>query len=364
MSARPGSRRIGRLACIAAAAASLAACASFPAAGNRTVLAGRVTYEGAAVPAATVTLYDRYSLADRHAAAKGRCAQDGGFSLSVRPGSYYVEARGQFEGAEVFAFSGQNPLVISKGERWLGMKAVRVHAAEAAGAPTGRGAVVEGELRSGGEPVEDGYVYVYSSPEGLFKGMGVAMSPPTGPDGKFAVENLTESYYYLVARRRGGGGMTGPLEKGDLYGFLPSNPVYLRDGKATRVRLEMVEKEKSLSYSEVTSGSEIVLRGKVVDRSGAPQAGVYAFVYDNRVFGHQRPYGHSGRTGRDGTFSIYLDRPGTFYLGARENFGNSPRPGERLGFYDGTPDHSVKAASGETTEGLTIVVDRVLAEGK
>lgn len=107
-----------------------------------------------------------------------------------------------------------------------------------------------------------------------------------------------------------------------------------------------------------------MLRGRVVDRGGRPQAGVYAFVYDDRVFGHQRPFGHSGRTGGDGTFVIYLDRPGTFYLGARENFGNSPRPGERFGFYDGTPDHAVAAASGKAVEGLTIVVEPILPEGK
>jgi hypothetical protein len=323
-----------------------------------------VTFQGAAVPAATVILYDRYTLADKRVAQSGRCAEDGGFSMAVPPGSYYVEAEGVFEGTAVFAFSGQNPVLLSKGERWLGMKALRLQAAEESVGPAGRGAIVEGELLFGGAPVEEGYVYIYSSPEGLFKGMGVAMSPPTGSDGKFTVENLAESYYYLVARRRGGGGMTGPLEKGDLYGFFPGNPVYLKDGKVTRVRLEMVEKEKSLSYSEVTSGAEMVLRGKVVDRSGAPQEGVYAFVYDNRVFGHQRPYGHSGRTGPDGTFAIYLDRPGTYYLGARENFGNSPRPGERLGFYDGTPDHSVETTRGYPPGGLVIVVDRVLEEGK
>ncbi len=349
---------------LASALLLVSACASFPAAADRAVLAGRVTFEGAAVPGAVVTLYDRYSLADTRKAASVRCGADGGFSLSLPAGSYYAEASGSFEGSQVRSFSGQNPVAVSGKERWLGMKAVRVHPTGEGRASSGRGAVVEGELRYAGEPVEDGYVYVYSSPDGQFKGMGIAMSPPTGPDGKFAVENLAESYYWLVARRRGAGGMTGPLEKGDLYGFLPSNPVYLRDGMSVRVRIDLVEKEKPLSYSEVTSGAEIVLHGRVVDRSGAPQAGVYAFVYDNRVFGHQRPYGHSGRTGPDGRYSIYLDRPGTYYLGARENFGNSPRPGERLGFYDGTPDHSVSAGKAQTTGELVIVVDRVLEGGK
>lgn len=342
----------------------LAACAAAPPARRTPVLAGRVTYNGAAVPAATVTLFDRYTLSDRHAVRSASCAADGGFSIEAPPGGYFVEAEGTFEGAAVFAFSGQNPLRLERGERWLGMKAVRRREAESRPGPPGRGAVVEGDLLFGGAPVEDGFVYVYSSPDSLFKGMGIAMSLPTGPDGRFVVENLAESFYYLVARRRGQGGMTGPLEKGDLYGFFPGNPVYLKEGATTRVRLEMVEKEKPLSYSDVTSGTDMALRGRVVDRAGAPQAGVYAFVYDNRVFGHQRPYGHSGRTGPDGSFAIYVDRPGTYYLGARENFGNSPRPGERLGFHGGTPDHSVEVSPGNSREGLVIVVDRVLAEEK
>jgi hypothetical protein len=264
----------------------------------------------------------------------------------------------------VFAFSGQNPVRIDSGARWLGMKAVPAEVPEIRPGSRGRGTVVAGEVVSGDVPVENAFVYVYSGADSGFKGMGIAMSPPTGPDGAFEIGNLPESAYYLVARRREGGGMTGPLEKGDLYGFYPGNPVYLKDATVTRLRMELVEKEKEFAYSDVTSGTETVLRGKVVDRAGRPQAGVYAFVYDDRVFGHQRPFGHSGRTGADGTFTIYLDRPGTFYLGARENFGNSPKPGERFGFYDGTPDHAVTAVSGKAAEGLTITVEPILPEGK
>lgn len=327
-------------------------------------MSGRVTYRGAPVPGAVVTLYDRYDPPEKHILREVDCAGDGGFSVAVPPGIYYVEARGIFDGKEIFAFTGQNPLRLEKGRRWLGMKAVPVGRVESEPGDARRGAMVIGEVLFGGTPVEDAYVYVYSSPDSLFKGMGIAMSPPTGPDGQFEVENLPESSYYLVARRRGAGGMTGPLEQGDLYGFYPGNPVYLKGGMVTRVRLETVEKKKPLSYSEITSGTETLLEGRVVDRTGAPQSGVYAFVYDNRVFGHKRPYGHSGKTGPDGAFAIYLDRPGVFYLGARENFGNSPKPGERFGFYDGTPDHSIEVPRGKTIAGLEIVVDRILPEGK
>ncbi len=328
------------------------------------VLAGRVTFRGAPVSAASVVLYRRYEPPEKTVYRKTECAADGRFTLPVAPGIYFVEAAGRFEGMEVFAFSGQNPIRLERGTRWLGMKAVpRDRPALHPGAAE-RGAVIEGVVLTGGTPVEGAYVYVYASAEHAFKGMGIAMSPPTGRDGSFAIENLPESSYFLVARKRRAGGMTGPLERGDLYGFHPANPVYAKGGMVTRLRLETVEKEKSLSYSEVTAGTETVLSGVVVDRTGAPQAGVYAFVYDDRVFGHQRPYGHSGRTGPDGTFTIYLDRGGVFYLGARENFGNSPRPGERFGFYEGTPDHSIDLREGRRVEGLVIPVDRILQEGR
>jgi len=316
------------------------------------------------VAGARVALFGRYDGSGIPPLLAVTAGEDGGFRAEAPPGSYYAVAEGTFERTPVFAFSGQNPIRIESGPRWLGMKAVPVAVPEVRPGEPGRGAVVGGEVVSEGVPVENAFVYVYSGADSGFKGMGIAMSPPTGPDGRFEIEQLPESAYFLVARRRGAGGMTGPLEQGDLYGFYPGNPAYLKEGAATVVRLDLVEKEKALSYSEVTSGTETVLRGRVVDRGGRPQAGVYAFVYDDRVFGHQRPYGHSGRTGADGTFAIYLDRPGTFYLGARENFGNSPKPGERFGFYDGTPDHALTAAAGKAVEGLTIVVEPILPEGK
>lgn len=339
-------------------------CATVPASKAPPTLSGRVTFRGAPVPGAAVALHERYGATPGTPLRSVRASGDGGFSATVPPGSYYVVAEGEFEGAPVFAFSGQNPVRLESGTRWLGVKAVPAERPVAEAGEPGRGAVVAGEVRFLGAPVENAYVYVYSDPDSLYKGMGIAMSPPTGPDGRFEVENLPESTYFLVARRREAGASTGPLEKGDLYGFYPGNPVYLKGGASTRVRIELVEKEKPLSYSEVTAGAETVLRGTVVDRGGAPQAGVYAFVYDDRVFGHQRPYGHSGRTGPDGAFAIYLDRPGTYYLGARENFGDSPKPGERFGFYDGTPDHAVAAEAGRAVGGLTIVVDRILPEGR
>ncbi|GAB4239132.1 MAG: hypothetical protein OHK0028_16900 [Deltaproteobacteria bacterium] len=358
------SRGIRSALLLAASAAILSSCGAVAPRGEIPVLSGRVTYRGAPVTGARVALFPRYDGPGRPPLRTAVTVGDGGFRMETPRGSYFAVAEGTFETTPVFAFSGQNPVRVESGTRWLGMKAVPVVPPVVRPAPAGRGAAVSGTVLSGDAPVENAFVTVYPGADSGFKGMGIAMSPPTGPDGRFEIGQLPESAYFLVARRRGSGGMTGPLEKGDLYGFYPGNPAYLKEGAETVVRIDLVEKEKPLSYSEVTAGTETMLRGRVVDRGGRPQAGVYAFVYDDRVFGHQRPFGHSGRTGADGAFVIYLDRPGTYYLGARENFGNSPKPGERFGFYDGTPDHAVTAVAGKAVEGLTIVVQPILPEEK
>jgi hypothetical protein len=281
--------RVAAALLFAAATAGLSSCAEVPPRKGTPVLSGRVTFRGAPVPGARVALFERYDGSGTPPLRSVVTAQDGGFRAEAPPGSYFAVAEGTFEKGPVFSFSGQNPVRVDSGARWLGMKAVPAEVPATSPGKREDGAVVSGEVVYRGAPVENAYVYVYSSPDSLFKGMGMAMSAPTGPDGAFEIGNLPESAYFLVARRREGGGMTGPLEKGDLYGFHPGNPVYLKDATVTRLRMELVEKEKELAYSEVTSGSETVLRGRVVDRAGRPQAGVYAFVYDDRVFGHQRP---------------------------------------------------------------------------
>lgn len=216
--------------------------------GEGAVVSGKVTFRGAPVPDAIVTLYDRYATPDRHSAARVRTDSEGAFSASAAPGIYYIEAEGTVEGKPVFAFTGQNPVRLDRGTRPVSLKAVPRTDVSTAPGPPERGAILEGEVFFAGKPVEGASVHVYSSPDGLLKGMGTAMSPPTGPDGRFAVENLPESSYYIVARRRGAAA-SGPLAAGELYGFFPGNPVLLRDRTVTRIRIEAVEKETRVAPS-------------------------------------------------------------------------------------------------------------------
>jgi len=57
---------------------------------------------------------------------------------------------------------------------------------------------------------------------------------------------------------------------------------------------------------------------------------------------------------------IHLSGGGTFYVGARSAYGDSPGRGEWYGRYDGAPDHGVSVETGAGAEGIDIRVERVL----
>lgn len=75
---------------------------------------------------------------------------------------------------------------------------------------------------------------------------------------------------------------------------------------------------------------------------------------------HKKPAFISQEVDGEGRYVIHLSRPGTFYVGARSAYGDSPGKGEWYGRYDGTPDHGVTVAEGARAEGVDIRVERVL----
>ena len=77
--------------------------------------------------------------------------------------------------------------------------------------------------------------------------------------------------------------------------------------------------------------------------------------------GHFKPAAISSQTDGDGWYRIFLPEAGTYYIGARGGFGDSPEPGEMFGFFEGSPDHSLKLAGKQFREDIDIIVKRVLA---
>ena len=75
---------------------------------------------------------------------------------------------------------------------------------------------------------------------------------------------------------------------------------------------------------------------------------------------HAKPLAISDPTGEDGRFILGLERGGKVFLGARQNYGTNPLPGELYGKYTGSPDHSITIGDGEILRGISIVVDHIL----
>ncbi|HWR98934.1 MAG TPA: carboxypeptidase-like regulatory domain-containing protein, partial [Candidatus Methanoperedens sp.] len=307
--------------------------------------------------------------AARAAAVSGPSGEDGSFSLTLAPGTYHLVARRQEGTGEgpvpvggLFSYHGSNPFTLFPGSVTevnfsLARKAAETVVTPAADPAAG---TISGIVTREGRPVEGVQVRLFLDAESAFRGSGYAAAPPTDASGAFAFELLPESSYYVIARRRGAGG-PGPVAEGDLYGYYVDNPVPVRAGTAVRIEFELVSKGRELGNADGRprpSGTRIT--GRITDAAGAVVPGVYAFAYEEKVMAHKKPAFISQPVDAAGRYVINLSAGGTYYVGARSAYGDSPGRGEWYGRYDGTPDHGVKIEAGALLEGVDIRVERIL----
>ena len=280
--------------------------------------------------------------------------QEGYYRMTLLPGMYYLAVFGLDKSH--FAYSGLNPLAVEAGGAYeVGFRASRI--APPTYLDTGeRGPAVSGRVTLEGGPLEGARVYLYLDAEEGFRGPGYAYSMPVDGEGKFFVDGVPPGEYYLVGRKRKGDRLVGPVSSGDLYGYYPYNPVEVRSGRTLEVEIPCIVKKKEL----FPSAGATVVRGTLRDGEGRPSGGAYAFAYTDEVVGHEKPLSVSPVTGPDGRYVLRLPEGGTFYLGAREEYGINPQPGERYGLYPGTPDHSVFLETGKNLEGVDIILEEIL----
>jgi len=336
------------------------------------MVTGKVTRETKGFAGARVYAYGRFSdfAASCAAAVSGISGANGGYLLVLAPGTYYLVARSVDGPADrpvpvgsLFSFHGSNPFTLTPGSATevnfsLARKAAGPAVEPAADPGSG---TLAGLVSWEGRPVEGAQVKLYLDAESAFRGMGYAAAPPTDESGAFAFDLLPESDYYVIARKRAAGAGPGPLGEGDLYGYFVDNPVHVRNGAAVRVALELVSKGRSTGNADGRprpSGTRIA--GRITDGAGAVVRGVYAFVYEEKVMAHKKPAFISQQVDAEGGYVIHLSRGGTYYVGARSAYGDSPGKGEWYGRYDGTTDHGVKVEEGASAEGIDIRVERIL----
>lgn len=178
-------------------------------------------------------------------------------------------------------------------------------------------------------PLEKASLYIYKQGMDLY-GPAFAVSDATDRAGKFAI-SLPAGEYVSVVRKRVNGAAVGPVVAGDNRSeFIPlrvergmaqlnlSAPIKVGDNR----RLSL-EDEKTLTG----------FVGSVRDADGNPVEGLRIQVYDH-VQMSERPKYVSEKTGPDGRYKMLLPEGGTYYIGARDNFGGPPKLGDLYGRYD------------------------------
>ncbi len=318
-------------------------------------LSGKATVDGEAVAGIQVMAYpvSVLNFSQPPTQTSGATAADGLFSIELPPGEFYLLAKGD----ACFNFYGRNPVSVPE----EGLQDVNLlmlpdnlpAPAQSSDIKTG----IAGLVSSNGKPVEGAVVMVYTDLSSHLKGMGLGWVSPTDEKGYFEAP-LPGGTYYLVVRVRKGGKMAGPLQAGDLFGYLPGNPLAIKEGELARVHVPLIQVPEKVDRHAASLFGNTLVTGQIVDPKGAPVAGIRVLLYEDPMM-LNRPLFVSRQTGTDGLYQLSFPEGGHFYLAARNELGGTPAPGELYGRYQGAPDHSIRIKTGQVLEGVQIVVDEV-----
>lgn len=220
------------------------------------------------------------------------------------------------------------------------------------------GSGIEGIVRLEGResPVAGAHVYAYTDYSKNLMGVADYVSKGSKADGSYRLD-LPPGEYYLVARKRATGANYGPIVTGDLYDHrFEAKPVKVREGGYLEQDFDLTRLKEPLFFqvfTEEARKTDTGIRGRILDDSGVPVAGAFATAYENQDMRRLPDYA-SSVTDDEGYFTLYLPKGGRYYIGARSHARKVPQPGEPVGRYTGTEDHSVLVSDGSFVEGIEI----------
>lgn len=318
-------------------------------------LSGKATVDGDPISGVQVMAYPATVLNFSQAADLSSKASlsDGMFSLEVPAGEYYLLAKGD----GLYNFYGRNPVTVQD----KGMDNVNLlMLPDNLNVPDGASDIetgIAGFVSSNGEPVSGAVAMVYTDLSSNLKGMGLGWVSPSDETGYFEAP-LPAGTYYVVIRVRKGGKMAGPLQAGDLFGYLDGNPLVIKEGELSRAHIPLIEVPAKVEQHADSLFGDTHITGRILDSQGSPVAGLQVLLYDDQMM-LNRPLYVSLKTDQDGRYQLSFPKGGKYYLAARDELGGTPAPGELYGRYQGSPDHSIKIETGKALENVEIVVDEV-----
>jgi hypothetical protein len=344
----PAALLVGTLAGCAASGSTIAI--SDPAAGTVRV---RLMHNERPVPGARIAAVRNPGVAYREESAVATANSDGRADIALAPGNWYVSASADLP--PIFGWYGANPVQIRGGESVdIAIPAVPAVALSALTRVAPTEETVAGEVVAEDGSVAGAAVAFYLDAATQFRGPGY-LEAETDERGRFEAR-VSPGRYWIVARRRSGQHPFGPLEPGDIFGFYPGNPLEVREGERVAVRVPAVRVLKKSGWSG-PSALRARVTGTIRDASGRPLPGYRAFLHGKEAM-LGKPEFVSEPSGADGGYLIWVDREGTFYLGARAEIGAARGQREAIGLYRGSPDHAIEVRlDGADFAGFDIVVE-------
>ena len=213
-------------------------------------------------------------------------------------------------------------------------------------------------MREGGAGVTDAYVNIYADTVSNLLGPSQTMSSPTDKDGRYQV-NLPPGTYFVVARKRVSGNPTGPLSPGDYYSEHQRVVTDVVAGKFAVVDLPIVLMNNPMFFKRDNASQETdtAIHGRIVNKEGKAVFGAFAMAYTDADLKRLPDYA-STLSDSDGRFTIYLPKGGSYYLSARMQVYDMPRPGEPYGKLE-TP---VFVEKGKSSDDVTIIIEPFAGE--
>jgi len=325
-----------------------------------TGITGGAEYAGAPASGAEINVYDVPERSGVPAVGTTAADGDGRFTVALAPGTYYVVARLNRSGAPPYLSKlPPDPVVVTDGFADAGVLTLAQESGEEPPPPdTG----ISGSVMTEGGPVAGAVVYLYARPDEGLKGPTHVAFGRSGMDGTFRLD-VAPGTYYVAVRKRFDASSSGELRAGDLSGEYDKNPVTVGEGKYTNIGAIVITEIDTAKLARLEVGipedrGDAGISGVVTDADGRPLHGVHVFAYtDYKMMG--KPQYKSSSTGEDGAYTLSFDKPGKYYIGARDSVGGPMEPGDMVGVYEGTDDNSVELTDGVRLEDIDITLREV-----
>ena len=291
--------------------------------------------------------------------ASANSGKDGLFVIDLPSGEYYVTAKkkpgsGNSSGM-LYGSSGNLPVPVNGQNATLPPIVLSYSSGSLAGQEGGT--PVSGNVLFQGRPVPGAFVFVY--PGTMDRGPGYIAKATTSENGGFSISLLPGKYSITIRFSDQAEGL-GSIQKGDMRGEFENNPLAVTGGALNvgDIVLRSVDENQWKERRWGSTTSNYTVHGTIVDESGSPVQGVFAFIYsDHRMVG--KPDAISAPSGSDGRYVVMITDPGTYYLGARSRFGGPVEPGEFMGAYDNDGIKPFELEPGNRDKSCDIIVREV-----